>query len=87
MDPKLSYGAKTLLLNVMNTRRDFLRKSIVTVGGISFLCLSLDMLKPSREAEADNSACCQNYCASYVPGCYNDGCYNNCHSSCCADFW
>ena len=75
LEPKLSYSAKTLLLEVVNTRRDFLKKGLITIGGISFLAFSL--ARPAKAATR-----------SLTCGCYGDchgQCYSNCHCECHGD--
>jgi anaerobic selenocysteine-containing dehydrogenase len=77
MTPKLSYGAKTLLMEVIGdggiTRRDFLKKSVITVASATFLSVSLAKM-PAHAAPPDL------FC-----GCYSDchgQCYSNCHCAC-----
>lgn len=79
MKPKLSYGAKTLLLDIRNfglDRRDFLKRSLVFAAGVTFLAVSITgTARPSSAADL--------YC-----GCYGDchsQCYSNCHCACHSD--
>lgn len=77
--PKLSFGAKTLLLEAVEnssvegcSRRDFL-KGIVTVGGVAFFSVALNA--PAREAGALMDC-----------SCYSN-CYTNCHGDCGRKLW
>jgi len=71
---KLSYGAKTLLLEISGTRRDFIKSGIIVAGGLTFLGITLG--KPSEVLSRP---------ADMICGCYSDcysECYSNCHCAC-----
>lgn len=76
MTPKLSYGAKTLLLDIINSgtnRRDFLKQSLIIAAGVAFFSVSI--AGKSESAPPSNIFC----------GCYGDchsQCYSNCHCAC-----
>jgi len=75
--PKLSYGAKTLIMEVSRSRRDFLKKSLVTIGGFTFFSIMLSENKKAFGAPP-----------SLTCGCYSDcygECYSNCHCACHSD--
>lgn len=60
--PRLSYGARTLILEVVKpgmSRREFLKRSLITVGGVAFLSLALDTVRP-RDARGAVTCCYSN---------------------------
>lgn len=82
MSPKLSYGAKTLLLDIIENhssgidRREFLRKSLIVIGGLMFFAISIGGSAKKAMADAPLPATC---------GCYGDchsQCYSNCYCAC-----
>jgi hypothetical protein len=76
--PRLSFGAKTLLLEAMaplprrHTRRSFLKATTV-VGTAAFLAISLK----GNVQKASGAEVCN---------CYAN-CYHNCHGDCGRKFW
>lgn len=75
--PKLSFGAKTLILEVTDghkmTRRQFLEKTIVVAGGVAMFAIILSESSHGKVEAAD--------CSCHV------GCYTNCHSDCGRKTW
>ncbi len=75
--PKLSFGAKTLILEVTDghkmTRRQFLEKTIVVAGGVAMFSIILGESRHGKVEAAD--------CSCHA------GCYTNCHSDCGRKTW
>jgi hypothetical protein len=77
---KLSFGAKTLILEVSEplregslSRREFLERSLITVGGLMILSIVL----PTAGKSTSEAATCTCYTACYV----------NCHTDCGRKTW
>jgi len=86
MEPKLSYGAKTFLLELAGEhqdRREFLKKSAITVAGFTFLALVFD--SGLGEAAAPDGIVCSYQRATHI-SCYNN-CYCDCHGDCGRKGW
>lgn len=75
--PKLSFGAKTLLLELTDahlmSRRRFLQKATILVGGALLFSVALTDSRRGR-AEAADCSC-------------HSACYTNCHSDCGRKTW
>jgi hypothetical protein len=68
---KLSYGAKTLILETLGPRLS--RRDLLRVGGIAIL--SVTLLSESAAGESLGLNCCYS------------NCYSNCHSECGRKGW
>ncbi|MCL4476144.1 MAG: twin-arginine translocation signal domain-containing protein [Nitrospirae bacterium] len=75
--PKLSFGAKTLILEITDghklSRRQFLKKTVVVAGGVALFSIVLGESRHGRLEAAD--------CSCHA------GCYTNCHSDCGRKTW
>jgi hypothetical protein len=75
-NPRLSFGAKTLILEVTNdsmTRRDFIEKNLIVAGGGLLFSIVLPILQKNNANAAD--------CSCFT------ACYTNCHSDCGRKTW